>query len=99
MNSRADRRRRTKNKFNSRAKFWYNVRTSKRVGTASHMAEFDDFMEKEKWVKSVKNTAKSCSCQMCRNPRRSYWKYKTRQEEEAAINCREQINEHIDSRG
>jgi hypothetical protein len=76
---------------------WYHHDHAKRVGTASHEQDFDEFMDDTHWVRLVRNTATLCSCQSCRNPRRSKWKYKTRQEEKAALSGEEQIDEHIGS--
>lgn len=53
----------------------------------------------ELWARKNANHLKSCSCQMCRNPRRSDWypeeEKKTLQERKADIQFKEQLDEAV----
>jgi len=90
---RSERRRRTKTKHKSRIKMWFRLDYPDRVGTASHQKDFEEFVAKTHWLHVYKSTAKPCSCQGCRNPRRSYWKHTTSQEKMAVLGTKEQIEE------
>jgi hypothetical protein len=101
MSKRGERRRRTKNIHRSRIKKWFYWEHSDRVGSeeegfASHIKDFEEFVAHTRWLGVHKKTAKPCSCQMCRNPRRTYWGDVTLQEKKAAMNCREQLEELYD---
>ena len=58
-----------------------------------------DFKEKKKYIRSMVNTRKPCSCSMCGNPRRNKWESNdsriTRQEKRAEISFKEQMQETL----